>query len=123
MSVSHSRLRQHRWELDERRRFLAGLEALAARLRRDAQRLHWEIEEETGAGRSEQKPGVVYPIFVEPLLERRKKLEGSIAEIEAQITEAREAVATAEQELSLHEAAWTASRTKGSGAAGRRLRR
>ena len=54
MTVSHNRLRQHRWELDERRRFLAGLEALAARLRRDAQRLHWEIEEETGAGRSEQ---------------------------------------------------------------------
>ena len=74
MSMSQSRLRQHRWELDERRRFLAGLEALAARLRRDTQRLHWEIEEETGAGRSEQKTGVVYPIFVEPLLERRKKL-------------------------------------------------
>ena len=34
MSMSQSRLRQHRWELDERRRFLAGLEALAARLRR-----------------------------------------------------------------------------------------
>jgi chromosome segregation ATPase len=122
MSMSQSRLRQHRWELDERRRFLAGLEALAARLRRDAQRLHWEIEEETGAGRSEQKTGVVYPIFVEPLLERRKKLERSIADIEAQIIGARETVATAEQELTLHEAAW-ANRGKGNAAAARRLRR
>ena len=122
MTVSHNRLRQHRWELDERRRFLAGLEALAARLRRDAQRLHWEIEEETGAGSSEQKPGVVYPIFVEPMLERRKKLERSIAEIEAQIADAREAVGTAEQELTLHEAAW-ANRAKANGTGARRLRR
>lgn len=122
MTVLNTRLRQHRWELDERRRFLAGLEALAARLRRDAQRLHWEIEEETGAGHSEQKSGVVYPIFVEPLLERRKKLERSIAEIEAQIVEARETVTTAEQELSLHEAAW-ANRAKTSATGARRLRR
>jgi len=122
MTLSQNRLRQHRWELDERRRFLAGLEALAARLRRDAQRLHWEIEEETGAVRDEQKPGVVYPIFVEPLLERRKKLERSIAEIEAQIADAREAVTTGEQELILHEAA-RANRTKGNGTGARRLRR
>ena len=122
MSVLHNRLRQQRWELEERRRFLAGLEALAARLRRDAQRLHWEIEEEIGAGATEQKPGVVYPIFAQPLLERRRKLEGSIAEIEAQIAEAREAVAAAEQEVSVHEAA-SANRAKANGTGGRRLRR
>ena len=51
MGVVDSVLRQHRWELDERRRFLAELESLALRLRRDAQRLHQEIEEESGAGR------------------------------------------------------------------------
>jgi hypothetical protein len=67
MSVLGNRLRQHRWELDERRRFLAELEGLAARLRRDAQRLHWEIEQETGTADVEQKPGIVYPIFVAPL--------------------------------------------------------
>ena len=49
-------------------------------------------------------------------------LEGSIIEIEAQITEAREAVATAEQEVSLVEAAWT-HRATASGTNGRRLRR
>ena len=122
MSVLDNRLRQHRWELDERRRFLAGLESLAARLRRDAQRLHWEIEQETGAAGTEQKPGIAYPIFVAPLLERRKKLEGSIIEIEAQITEAREAVATAEQEVSLVEAAGT-HRATANGNGARRLRR
>jgi len=122
MSVLDNRLRQHRWELDERRRFLAELEGLAARLRRDAQRLHREIEQETGAADVEQKPGIVYTIFVGPLLDRRKKLEGSILEIEAQIADAREAVATAEQEVNLVEAAWT-HRAAASGAGGRRLRR
>ena len=122
MRVLHNRLRQQRWELDERRRFLAGLETLASRLRRDAQRLHWEIEEEQGAGALERKPGVSYPIFLEPLLDRRKQLERSIAEIDAQITEAREAVATAEQEVGVHEAAW-ANRVKVNGIAVRRVRR
>src|SRR4051812_8888515 len=122
MSVLDNRLRQHRWELDERRRFLAELEALAARLRRDAQRLNWEIEQETGAAGTEQKPGIVYPIFVAPLLDRRKKLEGSIVEIEAQITEPREAVPMAEQEVSPAGAAWTRRATAG-GTNGRRLRR
>jgi flagellar protein FliJ len=122
MSVLDNRLRQQRWELDERRRFLAELEGLAARLRRDTQRLHREIEQETGAADVEQKPSIVYPIFVGPLLDRRKKLEGSILEIEAQIADAREAVATAEQEVNLVEAAWT-HRTAASGAGGRRLRR
>ena len=122
MSVLDNRLRQHRWELDERRRFLAGLETLAARLRRDAQRLHWEIEQETGAAPLDQKRGVVYPIFVGPLVERRKKLEGSIVEIETQITEARAAVAAAEQEVSVVEAAWT-HRAAANGNGGRRLRR
>jgi flagellar protein FliJ len=122
MSVLDNRLRQHRWELDERRRFLAELEGLAARLRRDAQRLHREIEQETGAADVEQKPGIVYPIFVGPLLDRRKKLEGSILEIEAQIADAREAVAVAEEEVNLVEAAWT-HRAAASGAGSRRLRR
>src|SRR2546423_12819692 len=121
MSVLDNRLRQHRWELDERRRFLAGLETLAARLRRDAQRLHWEIEQETGGAHIEGKPRVVYPIFVEPLLERRKKLEGSVVEIETQIAEAREAVATAEQEVSVVEAAST-HRAAANGNGGRRRR-
>jgi hypothetical protein len=67
---------------------------------------------------------VVYPIFVQPLLERRKKLEGSIVEIETQITEARETVAAAEQEVSLYEAAWTHRATAAAnGTGGRRLRR
>ena len=43
-------------------------------------------------------------MFVGPLVERRDKLVGTIAEIEAQIVEAREAVATSQQEVKVFEA-------------------
>lgn len=105
MSVMDNMMRQHRWALDERRRFLAELESLVQRLRRDAQRLHREIEEESGAGRLLRQTGAPYPVFVEPLIERGRKLERSIAEIETQILEAREAVAATEQQVRTHEAA------------------
>jgi flagellar FliJ protein len=83
------------WQLAERRRYLADLESLAARLRADVERLGEEIGEADGdAGR-------VAPVFVRPLVDRRDKLLGSIAEIDVQIGEAREAVATAEQEVRL----------------------
>jgi chromosome segregation ATPase len=119
MSVADNILRQHRWELDERRRFLAELESLALRLRRDAQRLHREIEEESGAGRLLRQTGAPYPVFVEPLIERGRKLERSIAEIESQIIEAREAVAATEQQVRLY-AATQAQRTGKPAAGGRR---
>jgi flagellar FliJ protein len=104
MSVMDNMMRQHRWALDERRRFLAELESLALRLRRDAQRLHQEIEEEAGTGRILRQSGAPYPVFVEPLIERGRQLERSIAEIETQIPEAREAAAAAEQQVRLYEA-------------------
>lgn len=104
MSVADNVLRQHRWELDERRRFLTGLESLALRLRRDAQRLQREIEEESGTGRLLRQTGAPYPVFVEPLIERGQRLGRSIAEIERQIFEAREAVAATEQQVKLYAA-------------------
>ncbi|HYU13785.1 MAG TPA: hypothetical protein VEK82_14505 [Stellaceae bacterium] len=112
MGIVDNILRQHRWELDERRRFLVELESLALRLRRDAQRLHQEIEEEAGAGRMLRQSGAPYPVFVEPLIERGRKLERSIAEIETQLPEAREAVAAAEQQVRLYEATQTQRRGK-----------
>src|ERR1700694_870302 len=103
MTVLDDLLRQHRWQLDERRRYVDELESLAERLRADAQRLRAEIEEETGAGRNLLDTGAVYPVFVQPLIERRKKLERSIAEIDSQIVDARDAAGAAEQEVKLYE--------------------
>jgi hypothetical protein len=90
------------WQLAERQRYLADLEALAARLRADSDSLTREID---AAGSSEANSDMraSYPVFVGALLERRDKLVGTIAEIDAQIGEARQAVATAQQEVKLFE--------------------
>jgi len=83
------------WQLAERRRYLADLESLAARLRADVERLRDEIGEAGGDAKQ------AHAVFVRPLVDRRDKLLGSIAEIDVQIDEAREAVASAEQEVRL----------------------
>jgi flagellar protein FliJ len=105
MSIAENLLRLHRWQLEEQRRYVAELESLAERLRADAQRLVDHIDAEaslrqrSGQGETEQRP------FGRRLIERRKKLEHSIAEIEDQIVKARAAVAAAENEVEHYELA------------------
>jgi hypothetical protein len=93
---------QH-WLLAERQRYLDDLEELAARLRVDVENLALEIDE-SGSAEASAELKAVYPMFVGPLVERRDKLVGTIAEIEVQIVEAREAVATSQQEVKVFEA-------------------
>jgi flagellar protein FliJ len=98
MAVAETMLRVHRWQLEERQRYLDDLESLAERLRADTERLAREMEQEMRlAGVSLEE--AIDPVFLRPLIERRKKLEDSTAELEAQIAEARAAVAAAQQEM------------------------
>jgi hypothetical protein len=94
--------RLHHWQLAERQRYLSELESLGERLRADAERLRHEIDQ---AGGAEMVPSNsrIDPLFIRPLLDRRDKLLRSIAEIDAQIAEAREAVAASQQEMRLVE--------------------
>ena len=99
MSVRDNLLRLHRWRLQERQDYLAGLESLMERLRADARRLQDEIAEiERAVGRSANHPDGP-ALYLGPMLDRRQKIERSMAEIESQIEEARETVATALQEV------------------------
>jgi hypothetical protein len=93
---------QH-WLLAERQRYLDDLEALAARLRADVDNLAREIAE-AGSSKASAELKAIYPMAVGPLVERRDKLVGTIAEIDVQIAEAREAVATSQQEVKVFEA-------------------
>lgn len=117
MSIAENLLHLHRWQLEEQRRYVTGLESLATRLRADAQRLTDRIDADaslrdpSGQVEAEQRP------FSRRLIERRQKLEDSIAEIGDQILNARAAVATAENELGHFELA-AAQRTPVAGAAG-----
>ncbi|HEX3883154.1 MAG TPA: hypothetical protein VHW66_10885 [Stellaceae bacterium] len=104
MSVRDNLLRLHRWRLQERQDYLAGLESLMERLRADARRLQDEIAEtERAAGRPANhlagNDAGGSALYLGPMLDRREKIERSLAEIEVQIEEARETVAAAQQEV------------------------
>jgi flagellar protein FliJ len=105
MSALDTLIRVHRWQLDERRRYLTGLDALAMRLRADAQRLQDEADAEARAAGLSLDAASAYPRFFRALLERRREIERSIAEVDAQIVEAREAVSVAFQEVKRYELA------------------
>lgn len=96
MSVRENLLRLHRWRLQERQDYLAGLESLIERLRADAARLQQEIGETEASGNADRGDGSAY---LAPLVERRGKIERSMAEVEAQIGEARAMVEAAQQEV------------------------
>jgi flagellar FliJ protein len=98
---NHYRL-QH-WQLAERQRYLKELESLGERLRADVERLRDEIGQ--AGGDAIPANSRIDPLFVRPLLDRREKLLRSVAEVDAQIAEARDAVAASQQEMKLVEGA------------------
>jgi flagellar protein FliJ len=99
MNARQNLYRQQHWQLAERQRYLAELESLAERLRVDTERMKGEIDQ---AGVTDETSRV-HSVFVRPLIDRRDKLQRSVAEIDVQIAEARAAVAAAQQEMKLLE--------------------
>jgi hypothetical protein len=96
MNAIENRLILHRWNCEERQRYLAELESLALRLRADGGRLRCEIERAETVGN---------PAASQPLLERHGKLARSLAAIEGQIAAADDALHAAVRELKRHELA------------------
>jgi flagellar FliJ protein len=103
MSAIESLIRLYRWQLDERKRHLADLEGLAARLREDEQRLEEENVREQALVATSPEAAYVYAGYARNLIERRRKLRKSQAEVAQQIAEAREALADAFQEVKRYE--------------------
>ena len=104
MNGRSDRYRLHHWQLAERQRYLKELESLEERMRADVDSLNAEIEAAGGVpAAAAQAP--LDPNFIRPLVERRDKMLGSIAEVASQLAEAREAVVEAQQEMKLVEGA------------------
>lgn len=103
MSTLDSLIRIHRWQLDERQRHLADLEAFAARLRDEQRRLDEEEKREQAAAAASPEGAFAYAGYAQALVERRRKLMQSLAEVAQQITAAREALAEAFQEMKRYE--------------------
>jgi flagellar FliJ protein len=105
MSALDSLIRLHRWQLDERRRDLATLEALAEKLKDERRKLEVEDKREQEiAGRSAEA-AYSYAGYARSLIDRRRKLEQSQAEVAEQILRAREGLAEAFQEVKRYEIA------------------
>jgi flagellar FliJ protein len=105
MSTLDSLIRLHRWQVDERRRQVAELDALAEKLRQELARLAEERTSEQAAAGASFLARHVYPGYLRRAMERQKTLEQSLAETETQTLAAREALAEAFQELKRYEVA------------------
>lgn len=105
MSALDSLIRLHRWQLDERRRDLATLEALAEKLREERLKLDAEDERERAVASASPEAAFAYAGYARGLIDRRRKLEQSQAEAAEQIARAREALAEAYQEVKRYETA------------------
>ncbi len=101
----HTLIRLHKWRLDEKRRALAELQALADKLAQDTARLEREIIAEQEIARTSPEASFGYGNFAKQAIERRRRLAQSVAQVEHQIAEATEEMAEAFQELKRYELA------------------
>lgn len=105
MTALDSLIRLNRWQLDERRRQLADLDALADKLRREQARLVEEQRAEQRAASASREAATAYAAYARRLIERRQKLDQSLAAVEGEIALAREALAEAYREVKRYEIA------------------
>ena len=101
MAVSelNTLIRLSRWKLDEKRRALGELQALAERLAGEIARLESEVQAEQQAARCSAEVGFAYANFARQAIDRRRRIEQSIAEVSRQIEAATAEMAEAFQEL------------------------
>lgn len=111
MSALESLIRVNRWRLDEQRRQLAELDRLAERLRGESLRLEQELANEQRVAGASYEAGLGYPSFAQDVIERRRKLAASLAEVESQIAAARDALSETFGEMKRYELA-AANRSK-----------
>lgn len=103
MSALDSLIRINRYKLDERRRQLAELERLVERLRSESLRLEQELTSEQQIAAASHEAGHAYGSYARDIIERREKLAASIADAEAQILAARDALAESFREVKRYE--------------------
>ena len=103
MSALDSLIRLHRWQVDERRRHLADLEGLATQLTEESHRLDREETREQAAAAASPEAAITYAAYARRLIERRRKLAQSQAEIVEQMERSRALLAEAFQEVKRYE--------------------
>lgn len=100
-----SLIRLHQWKVDEQRRKVTELEILADQLEGQVARLQEDIDREGRSSGHDLASSQAFSAFLKGALLRREKLRGSIAEVRAQIADAKDALADAYRELKSYEIA------------------
>ncbi len=105
MSSFKTLIRVQKWQLDEKRRALTELQNLEDRLRNEAERLGEELRAEQETARNDFNASFTYAGFARSTIERRKRIDDSIRQVQEQIVAATEQVAEAYQDLKRYELA------------------
>lgn len=93
MSGLDQLLRLQKWNLDEKRRQAADLEALIQRLQGDISRLDAEVAREIEAARNDLQASRVLPPYRAVMATRRERLEQSVADVTLELERVREEIA------------------------------
>lgn len=96
-------IRLHSWRLDEKRRELADLQGLEDQFLEDLRRLAAEMAAEQEFAKTSDTGAFSYGGFAVGVIERRKRIEASIAEVRRRIEEKNDEVAEAFRELKRYE--------------------
>ncbi|HEY9538007.1 MAG TPA: flagellar FliJ family protein [Kiloniellaceae bacterium] len=105
MTALEQLVRLHRWTLDEKRQKLAELERFRAKLLDNIESLEAELAREQETADRSPVTSISLPAFIKATLDRRRKIEGSVAEVDRSIAAAREEISLAFQEFKKYETA------------------
>ncbi len=105
MTALNQLVRLHRWNLDEKRQKLAELGRFRAKLLGNIETLEAELAREQAAAERSEVAGLSLPAFIKATIDRRRKIEESIAEVDRSIAAARDEIAKAFQEFKKYETA------------------
>jgi len=105
MKTLQSLIRLHTWQLEEKRRTLAALEALRADFVDKTRQLETDLVDEQRTASQSPEYAVTYGAYANAVILRRKNLSASIAETDEQIDAARAEVEEAYREMRKYEIA------------------
>ncbi|MGD1878630.1 MAG: hypothetical protein ACFB13_14170 [Kiloniellaceae bacterium] len=105
MTALDQLVRLHRWTLDEKRQKLAELERFRAKMIMNIESLEADLAREQAASERSDMTRISLPAFIKVTIDRRRKIEESIVEIDRSIAAAREEITHAFQEFKKYETA------------------
>lgn len=105
MTALDQLVRLHRWTLDEKRQKLAELERFRAKLLSNIENLEADLACEQAAAERSPLSSVSLPAFIKATVDRRRKIEESVAEVDKSIGAARDEITLAFQEFKKYETA------------------